>query len=487
MIKFVSTTGGIDPVGFDEAVLQGFAADGGLFVPDRIPVLDREQLQAFSTLSFQDLAFELVSLYIDPSIIPRQDLRRLIDNSYRDFQHPGIVDLVPIPGKPDNRVLELFHGPTQSFKDMAMGFLMQVVDYLLERRQERLNIVLATTGDTGPAAAWAAAGKQRIDCWPLYPRGMISREQERQMTTLKADNVHPVGVENCPDGGDDLDLVVAELFSDEKLKRALGLSSVNSINWCRVMTQTVHYFYSYYRTVDRVGDPIVFSVPSGAFGNLFAGYLARAMGLPVARFVCANNVNNALHAAFSRGVLPRHDLVQTPSSAIDIVAPYNFWRFLYFATNRDSARIRQWMSDFGARRDVVFDADTLKAVQEGFISASISDEETLSTIRSVYYAENPYLIDPHTAVAVAAVEAVRDRLPRDVKVVCFATAHPAKFPDVIKRALGVEDLPAAAHHPAIDAARKSCEHLRICQLEDLKSNLIGEMTRQVARREGAPG
>lgn len=484
MIKFISTTGGIDPVEFDEAVLQGFAADGGLFVPERIPVISAKQLQAFSTLSFQDLAYELVSLYIDPSIIPRDDLRRLIDNSYRDFQHPDIVNLVPIRGKPDTRVLELFHGPTQSFKDMAMGFLMQVVDYLLEERRERLNIVLATTGDTGPAAAWAAAGKQRIDCWPLYPRGMISREQERQMTTLRAGNVHPVGVENCPDGGDDLDLVVAQLFSDVELKRSLALSSVNSINWCRVMTQTVHYFYAYFRTVDRVGDPIVFSVPSGAFGNLFAGYLARSMGLPVARFVCANNGNNALHAAFSTGVLPRRDLVQTPSSAIDIVAPYNFWRLLYFATNGDTSRIRQWMNDFAVHREVVLDTDTARTIQEGFISASISDAETLATIRGVYESEFRYLIDPHTAVAVAAVEAVRDSLPEDAKIVCFATAHPAKFPDVIKTALGAEKLPAAAHHPVIDDARNACEHLRVCRLENLRSNLIGEMTRQVARRRG---
>lgn len=483
MIKFVSTTGGIEPVGFDEAVLQGFAADGGLFVPDGIPVLSQEQLHSFSALSFQELAFEIVSLYVDPSVIPPQDLRRLINNSYRDFQHPEIVNLVSIRKQPDIRVLELFHGPTQSFKDMAMGFLMQVADYLLEKRRERLNIVLATTGDTGPAAAWAAAGKQHIDCWPLYPRGMISREQERQMTTLKADNVHPVGVENCPDGGDDLDLVVADLFADKELKRTLGISSVNSINWCRVMLQTVHYFYAYYRTVDRVGEPIVFSVPSGAFGNLFAGFLARSMGLPVAQFVCANNVNSALHSAFSSGVFPRRDLVQTPSSAIDIVAPYNFWRFLYFAANGDTGRIRQWMNDFASRREVVLDTETSKKIQEGFISASISDQETLSTIRSVYESESHYLIDPHTAVAVAAVDVVQDCLPENAKIVCFATAHPAKFPDVIRRALDCTgELPAAAHHPVIDDARNACEHLRVCQLENLKRNLTDEITRQVARR-----
>lgn len=482
MIQYVSTTGGIEPVGFDEAVLQGFAADGGLFVPDEIPVIDQTRLEALSGLTFQELAFELTSLYIDPSIIPPHDLKRLINDSYRDFQHPDIVRLAPITGEPDISVLELFHGPTQSFKDMAMGFLMQTVDYLLEKRQKRLNIVLATTGDTGPAAAWAAAGKRHIDCWPLYPRGMISREQERQMTVLRADNVHPVGVENCPDGGDDLDLVVARLFEDDTLKRNLGLSSVNSINWCRVMYQTVHYFYAYFRTVNQVGDPIVFSVPSGAFGNLFAGYLARSMGLPVARFVCANNVNSALHTAFSTGVFPRRDLVQTPSSAIDIVAPYNFWRFLYFVTNRDAKRIRQWMKDFSENRLVEFDQDTADKIRDNFISASIGDEETLATIRNLYETDGSYLIDPHTAVAVAAVNSVRDQLPVDVKIVCVATAHPAKFPDVMKSALNLEKLPASAHHPAIDEARAACERLRICQLENLRSNLIAEMTRQTERR-----
>lgn len=483
MIKFVSTRGSIQPVNFDEAVLQGFAADGGLFVPDSIPVLTADQLQQFADLSFSELAFELVSLYVDRSIVPAQVLKELLDDSFRSFSHPDVVNLISISNQPDIRILELFHGPTLSFKDMAMGFLMNVVDYFLEQRQQRLNIVLATTGDTGPAAAWAAAGKKQIDCWPLYPRGMISEEQERQMTTLNAVNVHPVGVENCADGGDDLDLVVAELFTDTELKKSLGLSSVNSINWCRVMLQTVHYFYAYYRTVDKVGEPIVFSVPTGAFGNLFGGYLARSMGLPVNRFVCANNVNQALHSVFSTGVFPRKDLVQTPSSAIDIVAPYNFWRFLYFSTNRNSNQIRQWMDDFANKREAQLDAETLHVIQDGFMSASVSDQTTLDTIRNVYESEGHYLLDPHTAVAVAAIESLKADLPENVRVVCLATAHPAKFPDIIKMALGCDDvLPAAARHQSIEDAKRVCQHLRLCGLEYLKPALVKAMQEQWLRR-----
>ena len=207
MIRYLSTKGGIPPVNFDEAVLQGFAADSGLFVPDNIPVLNQEQLKSWSKLSYQELAFEILSLYIDRSIIPAEDLKQLLDDSYKRFEHPGIISLLPLNDNDRVYIMELFHGPTLSFKDVAMGFLINVLDYFLQKRGQHLNIVLATTGDTGPAAAFAAADKQTIDCWPLYPRGMISDPQERQMTTLGAGNVHPIGVENCPDGGDDLDLV----------------------------------------------------------------------------------------------------------------------------------------------------------------------------------------------------------------------------------------------------------------------------------------
>ena len=340
MIKYVSTRGGISPVAFDEVVLSGFAADGGLFVPETIPKVTPEQFRSWAELSYPDLAFELLSLFIDRSIVPADDLRKLLDDSYSTFESPNVIDMVPLGDEGRTIIMELFHGPTLSFKDVAMGFLINVLDYLLEKRGEHLSIVLATTGDTGPAAAWASAGKKTIDCWPLYPRSMITEEQERQMTTLNANNVHPVGVENCANGGDDLDLVVAKLFEDRELKDKLNLSSVNSINWCRVMVQSVHYFYGYYRAVEKVGDEVDFSVPSGAFGNLFGGFLARSMGLPVNQFICANNANHALHTVFSSGLFAKKDLVQTLSSAIDIVVPYNFWRFLYYSCGSDSEKIK---------------------------------------------------------------------------------------------------------------------------------------------------
>jgi threonine synthase len=482
MTRFVSTRGGITPVSFDEAVLQGFAADGGLFVPESIPKVTAGQLQNWAELSFQDLAYELLSLFIDRSIVPASDLKKIINDSFGSFEHPQVVNVTPYGNDGRTYIMELFHGPTLSFKDVAMGFLVNVMDYFLKRRGDHLNIVLATTGDTGPAAAWACAGKQSIDCWPLYPRGMISEQQERQMTTLKAANVHPVGVENCPDGGDDLDLVVAKLFADESLQQQLSLSSVNSINWCRVMVQAVHYFYGYYRVVDQAGDRIAFSVPSGAFGNLFGGYLARSMGLPVEKFICANNVNQALHTAFTQGVFAKKDLIQTLSSAIDIVVPYNFWRFLYYSIGGDSEKLKLLMDEFTAHGIVRLDAQTAAAIQDGFISATISDKETADTIKSTFEQYNDYLLDPHSAVAVAASSQLQHTLPADCKIVCLATAHPAKFPEISRKVLGGGDkLPDQGKHQSLEVAGRKCQQLRICSLASLPSALVDEISSEMKK------
>ena len=477
MIKYVSTRGGVSPVAFDEAVLQGFAADGGLFVPESIPVLSTTQLKKWSSLSFKELAFEILSLFIDPTIISSAELKLLLDNSYDSFSVEEVIPLVKLESHPYQYILELFHGPTLSFKDVAMGFLINVLDLLLKKREKRLSIVLATTGDTGPAAAHAAAGSEVIDCWPLYPKGMISEEQERQMTTLQADNIHPVGVENCLDGGDDLDLVVASLFADTALKKRLKLSSVNSINWCRVMVQAVHYFHGYFRAVEEVGEKVVFSVPSGAFGNLFGGYLARAMGLPVESFICATNKNQTLLTAFNTGVFRKFDLQQSVSSAIDIVVPYNFWRFLYFQGGCDAEKIKTWMERFSEEGEIQLDESTAAVIKQGYRAASISDDKTLETMAELFKHNNGYLLDPHGAVAVAAAEELSAQFSSGTKIISLATAHPAKFPDIIRKALNLEgDLPYQALHASLQEASTACQNLRLCNYNHLEKALVKEMT-----------
>ena len=371
MIKYTSTRGGISPVGFDEAVLQGLADDGGLFVPEIIPTISAKQLQQWSTLNYTSLAYEILSLFVDPQIIPSEELKPLLRESFSGFEHPALMPFISFDDNPHFYIMELFHGPTLSFKDIAMGFLVRTMDYLLKKRNQHLNLILATTGDTGPAAANASAGQKTLDCWPLFPAGMISCEQEQQMTTLKEKNIHPIAVNHCFDGGDDLDIVVARMFSDTKRKKELKLSSVNSINWCRVMVQTVHYVYGYFRACKHVGDPVVFSVPSGAFGNLCAGDLARKMGVPISTFICANNENRTLHTTFSTGLFKKRDIIETVSSAIDIVVPYNFWRFLFFNTNSGSAKISTMMKTFQDKGEVQLDPETYKSVRNGFKSIAI--------------------------------------------------------------------------------------------------------------------
>ncbi|MGB5985508.1 MAG: threonine synthase [Desulfobacterales bacterium] len=486
MMRYISTRGEAAPVDFETAVLQGFAPDGGLYVPEKIPPISKEELESWASLSFVDLAFQILSRFIDADVISAADLRRLLRESFSEFGHPDIASVVPLESKPNVYVLELFHGPTLSFKDMAMGFLLNAVDFFLKRRSDWVSLVVATTGDTGPAAAHAATGKACIECWTLYPQGMISEEQARQMTTLEARNVHALAVAACPDGGDDLDRVLTRMFADAPLKAQLKLSSVNSINWGRVMVQAVHYFYGYFRVAGGLDEKIAFSVPAGAFGNLFGGYLARRMGLPVETFICANNQNATLHQAISRGCFSKADLKPSLSSAIDIVVPYNFWRYLYFASGRDHRKVRGWMDQFASEGHVKLDSVSAGRIKAGFKSASISDEQTLEVISDLYHSRDRYVIDPHGAVALAAAEALSNCLEPEMKVVCLATAHPAKFPEVIRKALGNnEALPARASHPSIEAARDLCQRLRLCSLPTLAPALTRAM-QSVAKQRRSP-
>jgi len=473
MIQYLSTKGGVVPTPFDRAVLEGFAADQGLFVPQTLPRLSTQELMRLKPLSFPDLAGEILSLFIDPELIPRADLDKLISSSLAGFSAAEILPLRPLKKTPDTWIMELFHGPTLSFKDLSMGFLIRVMDYLLKKENRHLNLLLATTGDTGPAAAHAVAESEAIDCWPLYPAGGISLEQEGQMTGLQADNVHPVRVTGCPDGVNDLDLVLSEIFGDAALKEKLQLSSVNSINWCRVMFQAIHYFHGYFRVCDDFEETVVFSVPCGAFGNMFGGSLARMMGLPISGFVCSVNSNHALETVFSAGLLKQEKLCQTLSPAIDIIVPYNFWRYLYYIAGQDPARISIWMERFETTGELQLPPDILEKMSRYHTAISVSDETTLTTIRRVFETES-YLLDPHGAVALAGAESCASIFGQSIKTICLATAHPAKFPNVITRAVG-SPLPQQAFHPSLLTSATCPPEVKSCPLLELHRYLVAEI------------
>lgn len=473
-MKFISNKGGSPPVDFETAILDGFAPDGGLYVPETLPNITTTQLNEWKNLDFVSLAFEILSLFIDRAIISAVELRNLLETAYAPFEKTEVLPIHQLQSRKETYILELFYGPTISFKDVGLAFLVNLVNFFLERKKDRLTLVVATTGDTGPAAAYFTAGKSNLDIWVLYPKGMITKEQERQMTTLPHQNVHPVGVANCPDGGDDLDLVIANLYANKIFKKQLKLSSVNSINWGRVMMQTVHYFYAYFQVVDEIGEQVNMSVPSGAFGNLCAGSLARKMGLPVANFIIANNKNACLHRIFSEGSFTKKPIFETVSSAIDILIPYNFWRYLHFATDgKKTEEIKAWIEEFKTTGNVQFDDVTFQRFKKGFLSNSISDQTTFHLIKTIYEQEN-YLLDPHGAVALAAADSLKDELG-ERQLICLATAHPAKFPDTILKALGVEALPDAAKHSSIELAKKYCEKVYHCDNAHLEEALIRAM------------
>jgi threonine synthase len=449
MTEYVSITGGGSPVDFENAVLKGKADDHGLFVPTNLPEITTDQLKAWQKHSYPDLAFEILRLNIEESIIPSVDLKRLVTESFSSFYEAEIIPHYSSKKYQNIIVQELFHGPTLSFKDVAMGFVVNLFNYFLERRKEHMTIMVATSGDTGPAAAFASINKKQLDTWLLYPEGLVTEEQRRQMTTINEDNVHTLAIDNCKNGSDDLDDLINSCFADKGFHDEVNLSSVNSINWARVMMQTAHYFYGYLRNVAVVGEPICFSVPCGAFGNLCAGYLAKRMGLPVEKFIANSNENQVLSEVFTTGKLTKKDIITTHSSAIDIAAPMNFWRFLYFSLGEDSALIKALYEQYEKDGEIQFTEDLFSKLREGFLSYTVSDEETLSII-SKFYTEEAYLLDPHGAVAVAGGLHYSEQL-KAFPIVCLATAHPAKFPDIIHLATG--ETPIAATHASIASAK----------------------------------
>lgn len=436
-MHYLSTRGGIAPIGFADAVMMGLATDGGLLVPADIPRVDAETLRAWSGLRFQDLALEVLTPFIGDEI-PRADLRDLIERSYATFGHPEVT---PVVAAGELRILELFHGPTAAFKDVALQFLGNLFEYLLARDGGQLNILGATSGDTGSAAIYGVRGKARIQIFILHPKGRVSPIQERQMTTVLDANVHNIAVRGT---FDDAQRIVKTLFNDLDFKSGYQLGAVNSINWARILAQTVYYFHAWGRVSG--GDPtrrVSFSVPSGNFGDVFAGYLAKRMGLPIERLVIATNRNDILTRFVQTGVYAVGEQVyQTLSPAMDIQIASNFERYLYFLLEGDTAEVRRLLDGMQQSGRLEVDAARQAQVRSDFSAAATSDAETLEQIRATFTASG-YILCPHTAVGVHAA--------RDIPgCVCLATAHPAKFGEAVLEAIGQEAPPPPSLQGLLD-------------------------------------
>lgn len=429
-MQYVSTRGGVAPVGFAEAVMMGLGTDGGLLLPESVPQAGVEELRAFPQLSFQDLAVEVMTPFVGDAI-PRGDLVDLVARSYATFSHQEVTPVVQVG---EQRILELFHGPTAAFKDVALQFLGNLFEYLLERDGGRLNILGATSGDTGSAAIAGVRGKDRIQIFILHPQGRVSPIQERQMTTVLDANVHNIAIRGTFDDGQH---IVKTLFNDLELKGRYHLGAVNSINWARILAQMVYYFYAWGRVSG--GDPtcrLSFSVPTGNFGDVFAGYMAKRMGLPVDRLIIATNRNDILSRFVGTGAYAAGEVHPTLSPAMDIQIASNFERYLYYLVGEDPEAVRTLLNEMG-RTGSMRVTDAQRAAVAGDFDASATDDvQTLAQIRETYERDG-YVLDPHTAVGVRAARGRGDPI-------CLATAHPAKFNDAVREAIGKEAPPPPA-------------------------------------------
>jgi len=431
-LKYISTRGGCPEHSFKQVLLTGLAPDGGLFVPAQLPSFSAEQIKSWQGLSYADLAMEIITPFVADEI-PEPALRKIIEESYADFDSDAVA---PIKDLGNNEyILELFHGPTLAFKDFALQVLGRLLDYVLTENDQRVVILGATSGDTGSAALEGCRHSDRVDIFILHPHERVSEVQRRQMTTVPGDNVFNLAVEG---NFDDCQRIVKAAFADQGfLPEGRQLVAVNSINWARILMQIVYYFYAALK-LGGPDKPVSFSVPTGNFGDIYAGYLAKHMGLPVERLVVATNTNDILHRFVSNNDYSATDLSKTYSPSMDILVSSNFERYLFDLFNRDPETLSAFMGGVGSQSLSVSD-EQWQRVKEEFDSASVDDETTCQVIAEVF-ASNNELLDPHTAVG---LKAARDCLTgREEPAITLATAHPAKFSAAITAAgLPAPELP----------------------------------------------
>ncbi len=431
-MKYISTRGEAPVLGFSDALLAGLARDGGLYLPETYPQFSSDDIRKLRGKSYVEIALAVLTPFVNGEI-PDAEFENMVRESYGSFRHDAVCPLVQTGA--NEFVLELFHGPTLAFKDVAMQLLSRMMDYTLAQRGQRATIVGATSGDTGGAAIEAFAGRDNTDIFILFPHGRVSPVQQRQMTSSAAGNVHALSI----DGNfDDCQNLVKGMFNDLNFRDTLSLSGVNSINWARIMPQIVYYFTS----AISLGAPdrkVSFTVPTGNFGDIFAGFVAKKMGLPIDRLIIATNDNDILSRTVATGSYAMRGVEQTSSPSMDIQISSNFERLLFESYDRDAAAIRGLMRSLGQSGEFTIADAPLKTIREQFAAGRSTVAETAATIDSVLK-QDGYLLDPHSAIG---VKVAREHADTASPMVVLATAHPAKFPDAVKDACGVSPaLPA---------------------------------------------
>ena len=426
-MKYISTRDNNLEFSFEEVFLKGLADDGGLFIPVNIQPFSKEELDRFKKLDYTDLATEIIHPFLG-SFITKESLKSLINKSYSTFREKEVVKLRKVG---DLEILELFHGPTLAFKDVAMQFIGNLYEHYLEKNNSEINIVVATSGDTGAAAIDAIKNKKNLNIFVLHPNNKISSVQRQIMTTGPAKNVFNIAIEG---NFDDCQNIVKSMFADLQFSKSINMSGVNSINWARIIAQAVYYFYSYFKI--NSSDKISFSVPTGNFGDVYAGYLAKKMGLPIDKLIVATNTNDILHRAISKGDYIAKKVSETISPSMDIQIASNFERLIYDISDKNSETTKEIMNKIKVNKYKINEKDLIK-INKDFVSECINEEETLSTIKQIYNEYN-LVIDPHTAIGVGALR----KLNIKSRSIVLATAHPCKFPLAIEKAINkTEPLP----------------------------------------------
>ena len=431
-MNYISTRNNQKNFTFKEVLLKGLADDGGLFVPKLIKQYKKEELENLKNLSYNDLAAEIIYPFIG-DFMSKDDLISMISKSYSNFRSN---DVVKISDLGDLKVLELFHGPTLAFKDIAMQLIGNFYQYHLGRDQKKINIIVATSGDTGAAAIDALKGKSNLNVFVLHPNNKISPVQRRLMTIHEESNVFNIAVEG---NFDDCQNLVKAMFNDEKFSKAINMSGVNSINWARIIAQSVYYFYAYFKVGN--GQPLSFSVPTGNFGDIYAGYLAKKLGLPIDKLIVATNKNDILHRAISGGDYSQKKVEETNTPSMDIQIASNFERLLYDIKDCNSEVTKDLMAEI-KNNTYKIDKNDLDKIKKNFVSEMLDENETVEMIKRIND-EHQMVVDPHTAVGIGAVR----KLGLEKNCVVLSTAHPCKFPQAIEDAISrTEDLPDSLNY-----------------------------------------